>query len=290
MFLTNEVPSPQDSLRHCPRIALIDSGIGGLSVLVEIEAQIPGLAISYFMDNLYLPYGELSEAKLVERLTCIVDFLLSQSPLDIIVIACNTASTQSLDFLRQRFEHTFVGVVPAIKPAAMASATGHIGLLATPATVGGDYINQLIDNFAINCSVQKVGSSELVHLAEDLFWHGEDNLDCSDADVYADIVRITSDFKQVDTVVLGCTHFPLIKSAIQQALGNGVLLVDSGKAIANRVSSLLGVTGTQSVQLGVGKKQLFTTRLLSLPKQHKLTAMGFDCIVDVAVQSPAITV
>ncbi|MFT4927887.1 MAG: glutamate racemase [Phenylobacterium sp.] len=254
-------------------IALIDSGIGGFSVLAEIEAAMPEVTISYFMDNLYLPYGELSEAELLQRLESIVAFLLDQSELDIIVIACNTASTQSLDFLRQRFNHTFVGVVPAIKPAALASRSGCIGLLATPATVQGAYSHQLIDDFAEHCTVQRVGSSELVHLAETLFWQPQSGQQIDD-EVSQNIRQITNGFAQVDTIVLGCTHFPLIKQVIQQVLGDEVLLVDSGEAIAKRVCSLLGPLAT--VECGqIERKLLFSTQSLSADKLNKLAEMGF---------------
>ena len=140
---------------------LFDSGIGGLSVFCEVEKRLPQATFSYFMDNLYLPYGELSKHSLLTRLEKIAQFLCEQSKPDVIVIACNTASTQTLDFLRQRFKQTFVGVVPAIKPAATMSETGLIGLLATPGTVKSAYIGQLVEQYAKNCTVKRVGSSDL---------------------------------------------------------------------------------------------------------------------------------
>ncbi len=268
-------------------IALIDSGIGGFSVLAEIEAKMPEVTVSYFMDNLYLPYGELSQADLLNRLERIVEFLLGLSAPDIIVIACNTASTQSLDFLRQRFKATFVGdfvgVVPAVKPAAIASSSARIGVLATPATVKGDYMDQLIHDFALHCTVQRVGSSELVHLAEMLFWGqaGRQEGQQQTRGV-AEVQRIVAEFEAVDTIVLGCTHFPLIKDIIQQALDDEVLLVDSGAAIANRVQSLLGQKTEK--YLSTGKKQLFSTRVLSADKQQKLAAMGFERLTHISLE------
>lgn len=260
-----------------PHIALIDSGIGGFSVLAEIEQKCAGVTVSYFMDNLYLPYGELSEQSLLDRLERIVDFLQQQSPPDIIVIACNTASTQSLDFLRARFKQTFVGVVPAIKPAANMSMSGCIGVLATPATVQSPYIDRLINDFASHCEVHKLGSSELVHMAELHFWHEQPDQKAgmSLASLY-----------QTDTVVLGCTHFPLIKEQIQSMLPKGIELVDSGAAIANRVFSLLGddllrysfVDG----ETLAGEKHLYSTQRLSADKHAKLADMGFAhvrCVV-----------
>lgn len=256
-----------------PHIALIDSGIGGFSVLAEIEQKCAGVTISYFMDNLYLPYGELSEQSLLGRLERIVDFLQQQSPPDIIVIACNTASTQSLDFLRARFKQTFVGVVPAIKPAANISRSGCIGVLATKATVQSPYIARLINDFASHCEVHKLGSSELVHMAELHFWQeqSEHKVDVSLASLH-----------QTDTVVLGCTHFPLIKEQIQSMLPKGVELVDSGAAIAKRVCSLLGERLLEEKAFG-GEKRLFSTQGLSDDKQAKLADMGFTQVTCVAL-------
>ncbi len=249
-----------------PHIALIDSGIGGFSVLEEIEGKCAGIKVSYFMDNLFLPYGELSEQALLDRLERIVDFLQQQSPPDIVVIACNTASTQSLDFLRTRFKQTFVGVVPAIKPAANMSQSGCIGVLATPATVQSSYIGRLINDFASHCEVHKLGSSELVHMAELHFWH-----ELPDQKVKVSLESL----HQTDTVVLGCTHFPLIKEQIQSMLPQGVELVDSGAAIANRVASLLGDTFIQG-KIIAGEKHLYSTLNLSDDKQAKLADMGFN--------------
>jgi glutamate racemase len=252
---------------QCPHIALIDSGIGGFSVLAEIEKKLTNVSVSYFMDNLYLPYGELAQADLLSRLERIVTFLQHSSP-DIIVIACNTASTQSLDFLRARFDQTFVGVVPAIKPAALMSQSGTIGLLATPATVSNAYIDDLIEDFASECIVHKYGSSELVHLAETLFWQEEL------PDTTAISLKV---FEQVDTLVLGCTHFPLITGLIETFLPKGVNLVDSGQAIANRVDSLLAdkFDHAQTTQY---VKCLYSTTPLPVAKTARLAQMGFKTL------------
>lgn len=250
-------------------VALIDSGIGGFSVMHEIEQRLPGVGISYFMDNLYLPYGELSESALLARLERIVEFLQQVATPDLIVIACNTASTQSLEFLRHRFDQIFVGVVPAIKPAAAKSKSKHIGLLATPATVNGQYIQGLIENFAQQCKVQKVGSSALVHLAERRFWsEGEVNINDLSFPV----------FDQVDTVVLGCTHFPLIKDLIQDILPEGVNLIDSGQAIATRVSVLLDASEYKTQSRIAVDRQLFASQSLPAKRQAILNQIGFDSI------------
>ena len=267
-----------------PHIAVIDSGIGGLSILAEIEAKLPYLSISYFMDNLYLPYGTLDQPVLLERLAAIVEFMLQNNPPDIFVIACNTASTQSLDFLRQRYGQTFVGVVPAIKPAAGHTSCGRIGLLATPATVNGSYLGQLISDFATDCCVHSVGSCELVHLAEQRFWNGDAVNDDSEAIAY-----ILSPLKDIDTLVLGCTHFPLIKHQIRAALPDHVTLLDSGEAIARRVAFLLA--DTIPVSDWASNKHLYATEDLTLNKRQKLSGMGFSNIDHIELnvtQTPAL--
>jgi glutamate racemase len=248
-----------------PHIAFIDSGIGGFSIFNEVEKQIPHATFSYFMDNLYLPYGELSKQSLLNRLEKIVEFLCLQTKLDVVVIACNTASTQSLDFLRQRFEQTFVGVVPAIKPAAVISKIGRIGLLATPGTVRSPYIGQLIEEYADGCSVTRIGSSELVHLAESLFWK---------SNLHRHVMPSLDEFENVDTVVLGCTHFPLIKSHIQALLPKSVTLVDSGAAVAKRVESLVNRLSVNTTKQRVN--YLYSTLALSSTKQLKLNEIGFE--------------
>ncbi len=248
-------------------VAFIDSGIGGFSIMQEVERQLPGIGISYFMDNLYLPYGKLSEQALLSRLEGIVAFLQHAVKPDLIVVACNTASTQALDFLRQRFEQVFVGVVPAVKPAALQSSAKRIGLLATPATVTGLYIDNLIAQFALDCEVKKLGSVELVHIAEGLFWQ----------EPLAQQSVEFSEFTGVDTVVLGCTHFPLIKDFIAAHLPSHVRLIDSGAAIANRVSDLLGKRYEPS-----SVKNLYASGELSQLRRQRLSQMGFDSISIVA--------
>ena len=256
-----------------PHIALIDSGIGGFSVLEAIERRLGALNVSYYMDNLYLPYGELGQQPLLQRLESITDFLQKVEP-DLIVIACNTASTQSLCFLREQFNQTFVGVVPAIKPAAQSSRNGHIGLLATPATAHGDYLGQLIESFAAHCQVQRVGSCELVHMAEQWFWQGE----------LPEQALCFPELDSVDTLVLGCTHFPMIKDYIRSLFADDVNLIDSGEAIANRVHSLLPVIGQSS---DTTFKQLYCSAELDDARQARLRAYGFDEIsVEPLVELP----
>ncbi|WP_432460256.1 glutamate racemase [Agarivorans sp. QJM3NY_25] len=214
-------------------VLVFDSGVGGLSVLESVQLLNPHLQYSYLFDNRYFPYGELSEPELIERVCELVAVAVAKLQIDMVVIACNSASTLALPKLRSQHAIPIVGVVPAIKLAASMSQTGHFGILATPGTVERQYTAQLIQDFAANCIVELIGSTELVVLAERKL-AGE----FIDSRAVHDIVASWLAMEDLDTVVLGCTHFPLLKEELSQVLGEKVQLIDSGPAIAKRVQHL----------------------------------------------------
>ncbi len=216
---------------------VFDSGVGGLSVCQSILVSCLGVRIVYVADNAAFPYGTKSDDYLRERIvTVLSDQYITHQP-DVLVIACNTASTLVLPDLRERLSIPVVGVVPAIKPAALETKTGVIGLLATSATVRRSYTDQLISEFAPHCDVVRVGSSRLVEMAEEHL-RGE-------AVSELELGEITSSFfsenlsAPIDKVVLGCTHFPLLRAQLEKCSPKGVEWVDSGDAIALRVKNLL---------------------------------------------------
>jgi len=218
-----------------PTVLVFDSGVGGLSVYDEIRQLLPDLHYIYAFDNVAFPYGEKSEAFIVERVVEIVTAVQARYPLALAVIACNTASTVSLPALRDKFPFPVVGVVPAIKPAARLTANGVVGLLATRATVRRPYTHELIARFATECQIEMLGSAELVEMAEAKL-HGEPvSLD--------ELRRILRPWLRMpeppDTVVLGCTHFPLLQEELLAVLPEGTRLIDSGAAIARRTAWLL---------------------------------------------------
>lgn len=220
-------------------ILVLDSGVGGLSVCQSILEKQADLQIIYFADDAYFPYGLLDEQILRERLHEIVARMLQIHQPDLVVLACNTVSTLVLPELRASFDIPFVGVVPAIKPAAAISKTGRIGLLATPATVRRPYTDQLIRDYASECEVQRVGSNALVEQAE-IYLSGQ----MVDQQILRDALRsfeCSTEDTKIDTIVLGCTHFPLLKPALSQIMPH-ITWVDSGAAIAKRVDSLLNYT------------------------------------------------
>lgn len=220
-----------------PRILVFDSGVGGLSVTREIQASLPGLPIIYASDNAAFPYGTKPEEELITRVNLVMQALLAKYPVDIVVIACNTASTLTLPYLRNHFPIPFVGVVPAIKPAAESSASKVIGLLATPATVARPYTHDLIKTHAHECTVISLGSSELVHLAEQKL-RGEVITDKQITPITQALLDADGS-RRMDKLVLACTHFPLLKDELSRNLPERIALIDSGAAIARRVAHLL---------------------------------------------------
>lgn len=221
-------------------IMVFDSGVGGLSVAHSILQRIPGIRVVYVADDAAFPYGTKPELLLKQR---ILDVLLPLQKLhspDLIVVACNTASTLILPDLRAHLAIPVVGVVPAVKPAAQLSQTKCIGLLATPATVNRAYTDQLLRDFATDCQVVRVGTSRLVEISE-LYLRGET---VSREEIRAIITPFFASaqalHRPVDVVVLGCTHFPLLRQLLSEVAPRQVSWIDSGAAIAGRVEQLLG--------------------------------------------------
>ncbi|MDX1589111.1 MAG: glutamate racemase [Oleiphilaceae bacterium] len=220
---------------RAPRILVFDSGVGGLSIAAAIRQKLPQASLLYLADNACFPYGDQPDEQVIARSVQLIPALLAQQSADMVVIGCNTASTLALPALREALSLPVVGVVPAIKPAAALSRNRRLGLLATPATVRRPYLDALVAEFAADCDLIRVGSSELVQLAEA-------SLSCPEPD-RAVLAAITAPFARagVDTVVLGCTHFPLIRQALAGTLAPEVQWVDSGEAIARRIVSLMAM-------------------------------------------------
>ncbi len=213
----------------------MDSGVGGLSIAQEIQQKIPHCQICYVADNAAFPYGTQDEPTLIHRLKQLLPGLEQRYQPDIIVIACNTASTVVLEPLRQQTSTPIIGVVPAIKPAAATSRNKQLALLATPGTVKRQYTQDLIDSFANDCNVIKIGSHELVHQAEKKL-RGQ-TVDLSI--IKQELGPLMESNNRVDTLILGCTHFPFLKQEIASCLPTSVNIIDSGEAIARRALQLL---------------------------------------------------
>lgn len=224
-------------MQRPPRILVFDSGVGGLSILHEIRQAMPWAETVYACDNAFFPYGTKEQAALEERVEQVVLAAAGICQPDITVVACNTASTAVLPRLRARLQEPVVGVVPAIKPAAEQSISRVIGLLATPGTVRRTYTQQLINDFAKDCKVILLGTSELVSLAEQKLRGAE----VSQEQMHRIVAALFEEpaAEMMDTLVLGCTHFPLLREELRRCLPSTVTLLDSGNAVARRVESLL---------------------------------------------------
>ena len=218
-------------------ILVFDSGLGGLTVYREIRYARPGADFIYAADDAAFPYGAIPEPALVAAVTTLMGELIAAHRPDLIVIACNTASTIVLSDLRKKFSLPFVGTVPAIKPACANSVTRHVAVLGTEATVAREYTRALIRDHAGDCRVTLVGSKALAAYAEaELI-----GTPVSDEAIQAEIAPcFREDGARTDTVVLACTHYPLLIDRLRQLAPWPVAFVDPAPAVARRVNELLG--------------------------------------------------
>ncbi len=229
--------------QHTPRVLIFDSGVGSLSIGAAIHDLLPEIDLLYVMDHGGFPYGEWDETLLIKHICATVNQVLAVHSVDLLVMACNSASTAVLPALRSQIQIPIVGVVPAIKPAATLSQSGVIGLLATPGTVSRPYTAQLIQDFAADCTIIAIGSRELAPAVENFIWH-QQALDSVLAKVEREF-SLHRDFASMDTIILACTHFPLVQPQLAALLPN-IKWVDSGQAIARRVAYLIEELGFES--------------------------------------------
>lgn len=218
-------------------VLVFDSGVGGLSVVAELRKLMPDLYITYVADDGFRPYGDKTEAQLKARLPGLLKTLILMVRPDAVVIACNTASTTALDEIRAELDIPVIGVVPAIKPAAQMSKTKTIAVLGTPGTVKRKYVDRLISDFAGGCQVVLHGSTGLVELAERKLVGKSVDI----SDIKSEIMPMFSSNygRDIDVVVLACTHFPLLVKQLEFVAPHKVNWIDSGFAIAKRTQSIL---------------------------------------------------
>src|SRR5579863_8092064 len=218
-------------------ILLFDSGLGGLTVYREVAAARPHVDFVYVADDAGFPYGGLPEPALVSRVVALMGELIETHRPDLVVIACNTASTIVLPDLRKQFSLPFVGTVPAIKPACAASLTRRVSVLGTEATVAREYTRALIRDYAQDCEVTLVGSKLLATYAEAELAGAP----AADAAIRAEIAPCFREGgNRTDTIVLACTHYPLLIERLRALAPWPVNFIDPAPAIARRVVDLLG--------------------------------------------------
>ncbi len=242
-----------------PTILVFDSGLGGLTVLREIVAARPDAHYVYVADDAFFPYGHHSEEAIVARVVPLIGELIAAHAPDLLVIACNTASTLVMSRLREQYQIPFVGTVPAIKPACARSRTKRVSVLGTKGTVRREYTRALIRDFAQGCEVILVGSAELASLAEAAL----NGAAVDDAEILAEVapcfVGDSADGSaRTDTVVLACTHYPLLMDRLVRLAPWPVEWIDPAPAIARRVADLLGPAGGDADRAGA--EMIFTSK------------------------------
>lgn len=241
-------------------LLLFDSGVGGLSVLAEVRNLLPAAPVIYAADNGGLPYGPKTEAEVAARVCGLLGRMAERYRPRLICIACNTASTIALGMVRDVLEIPIVGTVPAIKPAAEQTRSGTIGLLGTAATIRQPYVNRLEAEFAQGILLLRAAAPDLVTAAEAKL-RGEP----VDQSVYqraAAALRDQAGGERIDTVVLACTHFPLVEAELAAAFGPGVRFVHGAAGIARRIDRL---TDGQAMARPAPDLVLFTRAEPGLP-------------------------
>lgn len=255
-------------IKFSKKIALLDSGVGGISILNAIKKQLPDIDYCYFMDNQRFPYGTKSDQEISQAVLAACKQLIELEHPNLIIIACNTASTIVLNTLREQVSIPIVGVVPAIKPAASQSKSKVIGVLTTLATSTRDYLKDLIKTYAPGVTVHIVPSQDLVQLAENKLAdrHHPGRQWAKDLDSLLQKAP-----RQIDTIVLGCTHFPLVLEELRAVPEWPVNWICSSNAVANRTASLLESVDKRSdgssKRLYVSRKSSETDQLFDLLRQ-----------------------
>ncbi|MEZ5682001.1 MAG: glutamate racemase [Erythrobacter sp.] len=217
-------------------ILLFDSGVGGLTVLAEVRKQLPDAPVIYAADMAGLPYGTKSEAEIAARVAGLLGRMAERWQPRLICIACNTASTIALGMVRDVLETPIVGTVPAVKPAAEQTKTGVFGLLGTEATMRQAYVDKLEHEFASGKRLLRHGANGLVPLAEAKLRGEKISVDAVAKAAMGLVLQAHG--REIDTVVLACTHFPLLEEELREAFGKDVTFLHGAEGIARRIAHL----------------------------------------------------
>lgn len=213
-------------------VGLFDSGVGGLSVMREVRRTLPAEDLIYYADSAHCPYGQKQPEEIRRRMFAIGDLLISKGA-KLLVVACNTASIAGLDAMRSRFSVPIVGMEPAVKPATAGTRNGRIGVLATNVALSGDRFVSLVDRYGEGFQVITQPCPGLVGLVEAGMIDGPE--------VEEALRRYLAPLQEqgVDTVVLGCTHYPFLRGVVERLCGPGVTIIDTGEAVARQVGRVL---------------------------------------------------
>lgn len=217
-------------------LLFFDTGVGGLSILREAQKLLPTAPVVYAADYAGMPYGMKTEAELSTRIPLLLGRLVERYKPQLVTMACNTASTIALDVVRSVLDIPVVGTVPAVKPASLMTKTGVIGLLGTSATIRQPYVDRLASGFAADKKLLRFGAPDLVHAAEAKL-RGE----VPDPKIFDEAVAGLTRQEhgdEIDTVILACTHFPLVQEELQKSFAKPVQFIDGAQGIARRICFL----------------------------------------------------
>ncbi|RFU48168.1 glutamate racemase [Paraburkholderia sp. DHOC27] len=266
---------------HAP-IGVFDSGLGGLSVLRAVRAQLPGESIVYVADSLYAPYGERDDAFIAERTLAIGQWLVTQGA-KMLVVACNTATAQSIAMVRERLSIPLIGVEPGIKPAASQSKSRVAGVLATQVTLRSARFQSLLERYAADCRFICQPGHGLVQAIE--------RCDVGSAELRALLRSYLQPMLDAgaDTLVLGCTHYPFLDAAIRDIVGERMALIDTSVAIARQVERVLDQNGLRAASgASVDLPRFYSTSDGAHLQQLAATLLHLDAAVErVVIPSPS---
>jgi glutamate racemase len=233
-------------------IGLFDSGVGGISVMKEVRRVLPAEDLAYFADSAYCPYGGRLLEFIRARALVIGDFLVSRGA-KLIVIASNTTSIAALDVVRERMNVPVVGVEPAVKPAVAATRNGKVGVLATGVTLSGGRFNALVERYGNGVEVYTQPCPGLVELVEAGRWEQPEAGNLLGRYLEPMLAR------GVDTIVLGCTHYPFLRHLVKEIAGPGIKIIDTGAAVARQIVRVLEKYNLGTMNTGPGEEQFFTS-------------------------------
>jgi glutamate racemase len=234
-------------------IGSFDSGVGGISVLRSIREQLPAESVVYFGDQRHIPYGQRAREQIRSFSEAITGFLLAHDA-KIIVVACNTASAAALKHLREKFPNIqFVGMEPAVKPAAEHTHTGKVGVLATPATFQGALYASVVERFANGVELFQNTCPGLVQQIEQGDLSGDETRRILEAALMPMLE------KKIDTIVLGCTHYAFVIPLIKQIVGDNIRAIDPAPAVAKQTGRLLEVSGMMTLSKSRGEVNFYTS-------------------------------
>lgn len=251
MRTTQTSPAPKGK-RAGGSIGVFDSGVGGLSVLREIWAQLPHEHTFYFADTAHCPYGSRSADEIRELSVGIARFLIRRGA-KVIVVACNTASAAALHHLRERFSVPIVGMEPAVKPAAERTHTGKVGVIATQVTFQGELFARLVERYANGVDVFTQACPGLVEQVE------AGRLDDPETERLLRLYLEPMVQAGIDSLVLGCTHYPFLRDAIQRVAGPKVEIIDPAPAVARQTGRVLQQNGLLRVLQSPGRHRFYAS-------------------------------